>query len=143
MKTVAISGGFDPIHKGHLYLFKEAKKLGDKLIVILNNDHWLKQKKSFIFMPQEDRKEILESIKYIDEVVLSFHEKNPKDMSVCSELEVLRPNVFANGGDRKHDNVPEIQLCKEFGIETVFNIGGSKIESSSELVKKAAKKVRK
>jgi len=143
MKTVVVSGGFDPIHKGHLLLFKEARKLGDKLIVILNNDNWLIKKKSFIFMPENDRKEILESIRYIDEVVLSFHEKDPKDMSVCTELEILRPTIFANGGDRKMNNVPEFQLCKELNIQTVFNVGGEKVSSSSELVKNAKKKVKK
>ena len=137
MKTVCVSGGFDPIHIGHVRLFKEAKKLGDNLVVIVNNDNWLKSKKGYVFMPEEDRKEIIESIKYVDDVILSFHEEQPKDMSVCTELEIIQPDIFANGGDRKGDNIPEIQLCKELGIKTVFNVGGEKIRSSSELVKKS------
>ena len=142
-KTVVVSGGFDPVHKGHIKLFKEACKLGDRLVVILNNDNWLHQKKSFIFMPQQERKYILESIRYVDEVVLSYHEEAPKDMSVCSELTVIDPDIFANGGDRKQDNVPEYDLCKELNIETKFNVGGGKVRSSSDLVKNAHKKVNK
>jgi D-beta-D-heptose 7-phosphate kinase/D-beta-D-heptose 1-phosphate adenosyltransferase len=136
MKVVAVSGGFDPVHVGHLRLFKEAKKLGDKLVVILNNDNWLKAKKGYIFMPEQDRKEIIESFKDVDDVILTYHESHPKDMSVCAELEVLSPDIFANGGDRKSDNIPEMQLCKEMKIETVFNVGGEKIQSSSDIIKK-------
>lgn len=135
MKTIAVSGGFDPIHIGHVRLLKEAKKLGDKLIIILNNDNWLKKKKGYAFMPQEDRMEILNSIKYVDEVVLSFHEKDTKDISICRELEQIRPDIFANGGDRKADNIPEYTTCEKLGIEMVFNVGGEKLRSSSDLVK--------
>jgi len=135
MKSVAVSGGFDPIHIGHIRLLKEAKKLGDKLIVILNNDNWLKKKKGYAFMPQEDRMEILNSIRYVDEVVLSFHEKDTKDISICRELEQIKPNIFANGGDRKADNIPEYTICEKLGIEMVFNVGGEKLRSSSDLVK--------
>jgi len=135
MKSVAVSGGFDPIHIGHIRLLKEAKKLGDKLIVILNNDNWLKKKKGYAFMPQQDRMEILNSIRYVDEVVLSFHEKDTKDISICRELEQIKPNIFANGGDRKADNIPEYTICEKLGIEMVFNVGGEKLRSSSDLVK--------
>ena len=140
MKIVAISGGFDPLHVGHIKLIKEAKKLGDKLIVILNNDNWLVSKKGGAFMRQEDRKEILESLIDVDEVMITFHESHPKDISVCSELEVLHPDVFANGGDRKFNNIPEVQLCKELDIEMVFNCGGEKLRSSSDLVKNSKRR---
>ena len=139
MKTVAVSGGFDPIHIGHLRMFKKARELGDKLVVILNNDNWLMTKKSFIFMPENERKEILEAFKYVDEVVLSYHEQNPKDSSVCSELEVIMPDIFANGGDRKAGNIPEYALCKELDIKMKFNVGGKKVRSSSEIAKKEVK----
>lgn len=135
LKTVAVSGGFDPIHVGHVRMFEKAKKLGDKLIVIINNDNWLKQKKGLVFMPQKERKELISALKVVDEAVLTSHKSNPKDMSVCRELKRIKPDIFANGGDRKDDNVPEVQLCKELNIKMVFNVGGGKIQSSSWLLK--------
>jgi cytidyltransferase-like protein len=132
---VAVSGGFDPIHPGHVRMFQEAKKLGDELVVILNNDNWLKKKKGFVFMPQEERQELIEALRVVDRVVLSSHPSDPIDMSVCSELQDLRPNIFANGGDRGAGNVPEVPICTEYGIEMVFNVGaGGKVESSSWLL---------
>jgi len=134
---VAVSGGFDPVHIGHVRMCQEAKKLGDKLVVILNNDNWLKKKKGYAFMPQEERKEIIKAIKWVDKVVLTGHKPNPKDMSVCAELTKLRPDIFANGGDRKAGNTPEDVACKKIGCKMVFNVGhGGKIQSSSWLVNK-------
>jgi D-beta-D-heptose 7-phosphate kinase/D-beta-D-heptose 1-phosphate adenosyltransferase len=136
-KVVVVSGGFDPIHIGHIRLFQDAKKLGDKLVVILNNDNWLIKKKGFVFMPQEERRELLEAIKSIDKVIISFHTENSKDMSVCQELEKLKPNIFANGGDRKKDNIPEVKICEKIGCELVFCVGkGGKVQSSSWLLDK-------
>jgi len=133
--VVAVSGGFDPVHIGHIRIFRNAKKLGDKLVVILNNDNWLKQKKGYVFIPENERKEIIEAIKYVDSVVLTSHSKNTKDKSVCEELKKIRPDIFANGGDRKLDNIPEVPVCKSIGCKMVFNIGhGGKIQSSSWLV---------
>jgi cytidyltransferase-like protein len=134
MKIVAVSGGFDPIHIGHIRLFKDAKKLGDKLVVILNNDNWLIAKKGYIFMPQEERKEIIKALEYVDEIIITTHGQNPKDMSVCKELKEIQPNIFANGGDRKEENVPEVEVCKELGVEMVWNVGGEKMKSSSGLL---------
>lgn len=135
MTTVAVSGGFDPVHIGHLNLLRDAKSLGDKLVVILNNDRWLMAKKGFVFMTAEERKAILEAIRYVDEVVITDHPENPADMSVCEDLEKLKPDIFANGGDRKADNIPEYELCERLGVKMVFNVGGGKTQSSSELVK--------
>lgn len=133
--VVAVSGGFDPIHVGHLRLFNEAKKLGDKLVVILNNDNWLAKKKKQIFMAQDERKEILKSISCVDEVVLTKHKPNPKDMGVSNELIRLRPAIFANGGDRNISNIPETGVCDAIGCKMVFGIGrGGKIQSSSWLL---------
>lgn len=133
-KTVAVSGGFDPIHIGHVRMFEEAKKLGDKLIVIINNDNWLKKKKGFIFMSQEERKEIIEAVCSVDEVVFTDHEPDPQDMSICSILKKVRPHIFANGGDRTSNNIPEIPVCEEIGCEMIFNVGwGGKVQSSSFL----------
>src|SRR3989338_1659149 len=111
-KIVMVSGGFDPVHIGHVRLFSEAKKLGDELVVVLNNDNWLRFKKGFVFMPEADRKEILESLHSVDKVFITGHNKKTDDISVCRELEHIKPHIFANGGDRKHDNIPEYKLCK-------------------------------
>lgn len=138
-KIIAISGGFDPIHFGHVEMMQEAKELGDKLVVIVNNDNWLKKKKGFVFMGEQERAAIIKAIRYVDEVIITNHPENPTDMSVCAELEKLKPDVFANGGDRKPDGdpVPEVDLCAKLGIQMVYNVGKSgKIQSSSELVKR-------
>ncbi len=135
--VVAVSGGFDPVHIGHVRLFREAKKLGDKLVVILNNDNWLSLKKGKSFMSEEERKEVIESIRYVDEVILTHHELGTTDMSVCRELKELKPDIFANGGDRKPDGdpVPEVELCKDLSIKMVYNVGpGGKVQSSSWLL---------
>ena len=135
--TVAVSGGFDPLHFGHVRLFQEAKKLGNELIVILNNDNWLRAKKGYAFMPQNERKEILEALGCVDKVVITQHSKNSKDKSVCKELLKVRPHIFANGGDRTKDNIPEVAVCNEIGCKMVFNIGKEgKIQSSSWLLKR-------
>lgn len=138
--VVAVSGGFDPVHIGHVRMFEEARKLGDRLVVIVNNDNWLRKKKGFAFMPQEERMEIIRGFRAVDEVVLTAHVEDPTDMSVCEALRALRPDVFANGGDRKVDNVPELAVCAEIGCEMAWNVGpGGKVQSSSWLVDKAAK----
>ncbi len=137
---VAVSGGFDPIHPGHIRMFKEARALGDRLVVILNNDNWLRHKKRFNFMSEKERKEVIEAIRYVDGVIITKHSKESDDTSVCDSLKALKPDIFANGGDRKADNIPEYELCKELGIRMVFNVGqGGKIQSSSALVEKAMK----
>lgn len=137
--VVAISGGFDPIHVGHVKLFQEAKKLGTRLVVILNNDNWLRKKKGFVFMPEEERKEIIKAISGVDDVFLTSHSPDCADMSVCEELKKIRPHIFANGGDRLLDNIPEVQACNEINCKMVFNTGGEKIQSSSWLIKKIKK----
>ena len=135
--VVAVSGGFDPIHVGHVRLFQEAKKLGDRLIVILNNDNWLLAKKGYVFMSGKERKEILEAFRDVDKTILTGHSKNPKDMSVCKELLRIKPDIFANGGDRYQKNVPEVKTCQTIGCKMVFNVGrGEKIQSSSWLLQK-------
>jgi len=139
-----VSGGFDPVHIGHVRLFREAKKLGDKLVVVINNDHWLRFKKGFAFMSETDRKEIIESFSFVDRVHITSHAPDTADISVCRELELIRPHIFANGGDRKADNIPEYELCQRLGIEMVFNVGdGGKLRSSSELVQKAKEFIKK
>ncbi|MEI6280582.1 MAG: adenylyltransferase/cytidyltransferase family protein [bacterium] len=142
-KVVMVSGGFDPVHIGHVRLFNEAKKLGDELVVVMNNDNWLKLKKGYVFMPEHERKEIIEAFEAVDRVILSSHKKNTKDISISADIKLLRPHLFAKGGDRHVGNIPspEVLVCKEIGCEIVNDIGwGGKVQSSSDLVKKAAEK---
>jgi cytidyltransferase-like protein len=134
-RIVAVSGGFDPVHIGHIRLFESARTLGDTLIVILNNDHWLMKKKGFVFMPQNERKDLLKAFRAVDKVVLTRHTKNPRDMSVSRELMKIRPHVFANGGDRTRKNIPETAVCNGMKCRMVFGVGkGGKVQSSSWLL---------
>lgn len=135
-KIVAVSGGFDPVHIGHVRMFEAAKELvGSEgtLVIILNCDAWLQRKKERVFMPQEERAEVIRAFRVVDEVYI--HES--EDNHVCGALVALRPNIFANGGDRKLDNIPEVAACEELNIEMVFNVGtGGKVQSSSWLLDK-------
>ena len=140
--VVAVSGGLDPIHIGHIRMFREAKKFGNTLVVILNNDNWLRKKKGVVFMPARERKELLEALKDVNEVVVTKHPKNPKDMSVCAELRKIKPHIFANGGDRTRGNIPEVVVCKEIGCKMIFNVGRcGKVQSSSWLLADYLKKL--
>jgi cytidyltransferase-like protein len=134
MKTVAVSGGFDPIHIGHVRHIKEAKKLGDKLMVILTRDDQLIKKKGYVFMVYDERKEILENIIGVDEVV----ENVDKDITSNESLEFYKPDIFAKGGDRTPESMPEeeILVCERIKCKIAYDIGGEKIESSSALVEK-------
>lgn len=143
--VVAVSGGFDPIHIGHIRMFEKAKEYGHELVVILNNDNWLTKKKGHPFMPEKERKEVIEALRVVDRVFLTRHGKNPKDMSVSKELRAIKPHIFANGGDRNEANAADptsslykdLNACKELNIEMVFNVGkGGKVQSSSWLLKK-------
>jgi len=146
--VVAVSGGFDPVHIGHIRLFQAARKLGDKLVVILNNDNWLEKKKGRIFMHQDERKGIIEAIQGVDEVVLTGHDTYPEDMSVSNELIKINPDIFANGGDRtffdpSKEALSETLVCKKIGCEKVFNVGhGGKVQSSSWLLAEYSKSIK-
>jgi len=128
---VAVSGGFDPIHKGHIQMILDAAKYGD-VVVILNSDEWLERKKGYKFMDFAQRSFIAGSIKG---VILTTG-VDDSDGTVCEALRRIRPHYFANGGDRKTDNTPEMDVCNELGIKMLWNIGGGKTESSSWLVNK-------
>ena len=128
MKTVAISGYFDPIHVGHLEYIELSKRMGDYLVVIVNNNHQCKLKKGKHFMDERDRIKIVESIKGVDEVFLSID----SDKTVCKSLEKIKPDVFTNGGDRHNKEIPESIVCKKYGIELLDGMG-EKIRSSSDL----------
>lgn len=141
--VVAVSGGFDPVHVGHIRMFQKARQMGNKLVVILNNDNWLRTKKGFAFMPEKERREIIEAIAGVDQVMVTSHRPNDPDRSVCRELRKIKPTIFANGGDRKPsgDPVPEVALCKELGIKMIYNVGhGGKVQSSSWLIERIEKR---
>ncbi len=143
-KYVLVTGGFDPLHSGHIAYFKAAKQLGTKLVVGLNSDDWLTRKKGRPFMPFEERKKIVENIRYVDMAVKCID----KDQTVCETLKGLascrtliagqpyEKLMFCNGGDRTSgENTPEHALCLELGIESVYGLG-DKIQSSSWLTNK-------
>ena len=136
-KAIAVSGGFDPIHVGHVRMIQEAAEYGD-VIVILNTDEWLMDKKGYVFMPWEERAEIISAIKGVTRIIDTGADT---DGSVCNTLRNLDDEIsldfFANGGDRYETNTPEMDVCKELDIEMLWNVGGGKIQSSSDLVAKS------
>ena len=133
-KYVVISGGFDPIHSGHINLIQNAAELGN-LLVIVNNDNFLRNKKGFIFMNNSERIRVISSIKGVDETFLSIDE----DHTVRESLKYLLKKgfdikYFANGGDRNlPEDIPEFKVCRNNNIELIFDVGGSKTQSSSKL----------
>lgn len=133
-KTVAVSGGFDCVHSGHIRMIQEASQFGE-VIIVLNSDAWLMRKKGYVFMSWDERKEILEAIKGVKKVV----QVDDSDGTVCEALLRHKPNYFANGGDRSDKNTPELTVCKDNNITMVWGIGGEKIQSSSELVSRLRK----
>jgi len=138
--VVAVSGYFNPLHVGHLEMISMAKKLGDKLVVIINNDKQVKLKGRFPFMSEKDRMKIIASLRDVDEVVLAIDDYKLEngEVPIIKTLAKIHPDIFANGGDRHNIvNVPEYPICQELGIKLVDGLG-KKIRASSELIKKAA-----
>ncbi len=133
-KVVCVSGYFNPIHVGHLRMFRDAKALGTKLIVIVNNDKQAFAKKGKIIINENDRLEIVKSIKWVDDAIIAIDE----DRTVCETLRIIKPDIFANGGDRVEGNVPEKDVCEELDIEMVYNVGGGKADSSTDIIKRAS-----
>ena len=134
---IVMSGGFDPVHKGHLRMFREASWLGHQVIVGLNSDDWLSRKKGKPFMNFNERKEILEAFRYVNQVI-PFDDS---DGTACDLIEKVNDMYdtdqkiyFANGGDRGKDNVPEVDTCKDSGVIMLWGVGGGKIQSSSWLI---------
>lgn len=137
-KTILLSGGFDPLHSGHIAMMRDAYTYGEdgcNVIIALNSDAWLMRKKGYIFQPFDERKMILENNRWVDKVIAV----DDTDGTVCQAIKILKPDYFGNGGDRTDKNTPEKQLCEELGIELVWNLGGGKTQSSSELVNKVRK----
>lgn len=150
---ICISGGFDPLHGGHIDMFKEAKEkvilhyktlpnvLGEEYVkfrtlVLLNSDEWLIKKKGKLFMCWEERAKIVSSLKWVSGVTNVFD----KDGTVCAGLQQVHPHYFVNGGDRTEESTPELSLCKELGIVPIFNVGGIKTQSSSDLLREYVNK---
>ncbi len=141
-KIVITSGFFNPVHIGHINLIREAKNLGDFLVVIVNNDYQVKLKGSMPFMAEQERIEIIKALRYADDVVLSID----KDGSVIESLKMVAKKYlpagrqvpvelfFAKGGDRNSGNIPELAVCKEHNIKIVDGVGGGKVQSSSGLL---------
>jgi cytidyltransferase-like protein len=130
-KIVVVTGGFDPLHSGHIEYFREAKKLGDILVVGLNSDEWLARKKGQPFMPMIERRILVGSLKDVD-VTMTFDDSDNSAIKLLEDLKQQNPEdkiIFANGGDRTISNIPEL-MVKD--VKFVFNVGGSnKLNSSS------------
>jgi cytidyltransferase-like protein len=134
MKTiVVVSGGFDPIHSGHIKLLKEARTLGDMLIVGINSDEWLARKKGRAFMPWQERLCVINNLSCVDEV----YTFDDNDGTACHLLQQVRAHfpdsriLFANGGDRTSDNIPEMAVPD---VEFVFGVGGTNKANSSSWI---------
>ena len=136
MKIIIVSGGFDPLHSGHIAYLKSAKKLGDKLIVALNSDEWLINKKGKFFMPFEERKSIVENLSCVD-MVIDFEDDNlGSATNALVKAKEMHPNdqiIFANGGDRNKENIPEMLVDD---IEFEFSVGGNDKKNSSSWILK-------
>jgi cytidyltransferase-like protein len=139
MTTVIISGGFDPIHSGHIDYITAAAGLGDRLVVLLNSDDWLRRKKGYAFMGFDDRYRVLSAMGDVDVI----HQVDDSDGTVLPGimavamglLPVGKKVIFANGGDRVNSNTPEVEWCLKEGVGVAFNIGGGKTQSSSGLLR--------
>lgn len=129
MIKVAASGYFNPLHKGHVEYLQRARALGDYLVVIVNSDLQRAIKNSKTFMDEQERMFIVGALKCVDEVFLSIDE----DATVCRSLEAVSPNIFAKGGDRFAEEIPEAEICRRLGIQMIDGLGG-KVQSSSWLL---------
>ena len=138
---IIVSGGFDPVHKGHIRMFREAANFGANVIVGLNSDEWLTRKKGKSFMKWDERAEILESCKFINQVIPFDDSDDTASDAIKRVFDMYNADssdyniYFANGGDRKLGNVPEFDNCRELGVVMLWNFGGGKIQSSSDLTK--------
>ena len=140
-KVVAVAGGWDPIHAGHVAHMRGARALGNNLIVITHTDEMMVRKKGYVFLPLAERLEILKELRCVTDIYVA-EELGDDDGTVAKSLEILCPHIFAKGGDRVEGNMPtnELEVCDRLGIRIVYGVG-EKINSSSALVEKAAKTI--
>ena len=136
-KIVLVTGGFDPLHSGHIQYFKEAAKLGDLLIVGLNSDAWLERKKGRAFMPLNERKTIIEHLSILD-AVITYNDDDNSSRAAILKVREIWPDariIFANGGDRTQSNIPEMDVVDD-NLEFVFGVGGENKKNSSSWILK-------
>jgi len=145
---VVTSGGFDPLHVGHLRCLQETAKIAashktlwpSKVVVIVNGDGFLVRKKGQPFMPHRERMQIVDAIQGVDFVV----GWDDGSQTVCGAIEILHPDIFTKGGDRDDpDKIPEWQICQKLGCRVEFGVGGGKVQSSSDLIAGRAQRLSK
>ena len=137
-KAVIVSGYFNPLHKGHLELFKKAKEVGDLLFVIVNNDKQREMKGSKFFMDENERIEIIRALSIVDMAWISIDKDSTQNETLQVFVNKFYDSLklaFANGGDQNNDTIPEAKICKTFGIELIDGLG-DKVQSSSWLLEK-------
>jgi len=141
MKIILATGGFDPLHSGHLQYLQEAKQLGDKLYVGVNSDNWLIRKKNKFFLPLYERLRIIQNLKMVD-ATIEFDDSDDSAKNALHQVRLMHPNddiIFVNGGDRTAENIPEMSLCHDqrfSKLQFVFGVGGGyKANSSSEILR--------
>ena len=134
--VIVLSGGFDPMHVGHLRMIQESAKMAEIVIVGVNSDEWLMRKKGYIFMPHDERVEMVQGTRGVSKA-MSFDDDDNSACDLLRKVRALWPNfkvAFANGGDRTSDNIPEIPVAKELNVHLIWGVGGGKVQSSNDLV---------
>jgi len=134
--VIVLSGGFDPMHVGHLRMIQESAKMAEIVIAGVNSDEWLMRKKGYVFMPHEERVEMVQGTRGVSKA-MAFDDDDNSACDLLRRVRALWPNfkvAFANGGDRTSDNIPEIPVAEELDVHLIWGVGGGKIQSSSDLV---------
>ena len=134
--VIVLSGGFDPMHVGHLRMIQESAKMAEIVIAGVNSDEWLMRKKGYVFMPHEERVEMVQGARGISKA-MAFDDDDNSACDLLRRVRALWPNfkvAFANGGDRTSDNIPEIPVAEELDVHLIWGVGGGKVQSSSDLV---------
>jgi len=137
-RVVLCTGGFDPLHSGHIEYLRAAKRLGDTLVVGVNSDSWLRRKKGREFMPSDERIKIIENLRMVDHCIL-FNDTDDHAIEAIRNVKMIYPNseiIFANGGDRTAENIPEMS---ESDVEFVFGVGGEDKKNSRSWICKSGK----
>ena len=137
--VVIVSGGFDPVHKGHVRMIQSAATKAKRVIVGVNSDAWLRRKKGKEFMSHQERIEIMSAFKGVYRAV-AFNDDDNSASDLIRQVRYDNPSLsiaFANGGDRTSENIPETKTCVEYEVDMIWSAGGEKIQSSSDLIEKA------